>query len=229
VYSSINTNANLVSQVSDVIYMDGYNTVTFTGAVTYSPASTPTITAISPQYGDIFGGYNITLTGTNLGNAAVVIDGITCVYQTSTTTQIICTTGARMNLPKVNSLTISVNGMAAVVQATFMYVLRWSDSRTWGVSTPPVDGDLVDIPLGMTLLVDQNTPNLQGIVVENGTLLFSDEKDLIIQAGFILIKGGKFIAGTESLPYSHQLTFIMYGNLYGAQMPMFGNKGIMCM
>jgi hypothetical protein len=27
----------------------------------------------------------------------------------------------------------------------------------------------------------------------------------------------------------HQLTFIMYGNYFGVQQPMFGNKGIGCM
>jgi len=43
------------------------------------------------------------------------------------------------------------------------------------------------------------------------------------------MKGGKFIAGTESRPHAHQLTFVLFGNLYDPQMPMFGNKGIMCL
>lgn len=47
-------------------------------------------------------------------------------------------------------------------------------------------------------------------------------------AGYILVNGGRFIAGTEAHPYSHKLTFVLTGNLYGKQMPMFGNKGIMC-
>lgn len=39
---------------------------------------------------------------------------------------------------------------------------------------PPVDGDLVFVPLGMTLLVDVSTPKLEGILVQNGTLIFAD-------------------------------------------------------
>lgn len=50
-----------------------------------------------------------------------------------------------------------------------------------------------------------------------------------IRTGFISVIGGKFIAGTQEKPYQHQLTFEMYGDYYGAQAPMFGNKGIGCM
>lgn len=52
--------------------------------------------------------------------------------------------------------------------------MRWSDIRTWGTDLPPVDGDLVYVPQGMTLYVDQDTPILDGIVVENGKLIFAD-------------------------------------------------------
>jgi hypothetical protein len=107
--------------------------------------------------------------------------------------------------------------------------MRWSDIRTWGTDMPPIDGDLVYIPAGMTLLVDESTPVLQSILVENGTLMFADESDMIIQAGSITVVGGKFIAGTQNKPYQHQLTFIMHGGYYDAQQPMFGNKGIGCM
>lgn len=107
--------------------------------------------------------------------------------------------------------------------------MRWSDIRTWGTDMPPIDGDLVYVPRGMNLLVDQSTPILEGILVENGTITFADESDMTVQAGFITIVGGQFLAGTENSPYQHQLTFIMHGNYYGAQAPMFGNKGIGCM
>lgn len=52
---------------------------------------------------------------------------------------------------------------------------------------------------------------------------------MVISATFISVVGGKFIAGTHAKPYSHKLTFIMNGNYYGPQMPMFGNKVIACM
>ena len=84
----------------------------------------------------------------------------------------------------------------AVINQAFSYVLRWSDIRTWGTDMPPIDGDLVYVPKGMNLLVDQSTPNLKGILVENGTLTFADESDMVISAGFIAVDGGIFVAGT---------------------------------
>lgn len=47
----------------------------------------------------------------------------------------------------------------------FLYTMKWSDSRTWGTDLPPVEGDLVYVPKGMTLYVDQTTPRLDGIIV----------------------------------------------------------------
>lgn len=52
---------------------------------------------------------------------------------------------------------------------------------------------------------------------------------MLIRAGFISVDGGRFIAGTEDKPYMHQLTFELYGDYYGPQAPMFGNKNIGCM
>jgi hypothetical protein len=75
-------------------------------------------------------------------------------------------------------------------------VLKWSNPTTWGVSIPPIDNDLIYVPVGTTLLVDVNTPILNGIAVEGGTLVFSDDLDLVVQAGFITMNGGTFIAGT---------------------------------
>jgi hypothetical protein len=122
-----------------------------------------------------------------------------------------------------------VGSSKALLKDSFLYVLKWSSKATWGVDIPPIDRDLVYIPQGTTLLVDQNTPILEGIVVEGGTIVFSDDLDLTVQAGFITLDGGHFVAGTEQHPHVRQLTFIMHGDYYGKQQPMFGNKGIGCM
>lgn len=42
----------------------------------------------------------------------------------------------------------------------------------------------------MSLYVDQSTPQLQGIVVENGNLIFADETDMEIHTGLITMNGG---------------------------------------
>lgn len=189
------------------------------------------MSSVNPIYGDIFGGYSLTITGQNLGFdvPSVIIDGVACTNATSTATTIVCTVGARPNLPKSNSFVVTIGNQQSIIQNSFLYVLKWSDKRTWGVSLPPVDGDLVYIPQGMTLLVDQSTPILAGIAAQNATIIFSNDTDLVVQAGFITVVGGSFLAGTEANPYQRQLTFILYGNYYGSQQPMFGNKGIGCL
>lgn len=123
--------------------------------------------SIVPPYGDIFGGYSITITGSHLGfaPATILIDGIACAVSTYTNTSIVCTVGPRPNIPASNTFTVSIGGSNAVIVNNFLYVLKWSDSRTWGTDLAPIDGDLVYVPPGMTLLIDKDTPVLQGIAV----------------------------------------------------------------
>jgi len=123
---------------------------------------------VNPPYGDVFGGYDITLTGTNLdaGVPVIQIDGIPCLVSIKTATSITCTVANRSNTPTIaNNFTVTLGSNNAILLDKFLYILRWSDYRTWGVDVPPIDGDLVYIPLGLALYVDQDTPVLQGIVV----------------------------------------------------------------
>ncbi len=108
-------------------------------------------------------------------------------------------------------------------------MLKWSDARTWGVDLPPIDGDLVYVPAGMTLLIDQDTPDLLGIASQSATIVFPTNQDITVRAGFITIVGGSFIAGKESAPLLGNLKIILSGNYYGKQQPTFGNKGIGCL
>jgi len=217
--------------MSNVNYQDGYNSYTITNGIEYRSDHTPTVQSVTPPYGTILGDYNITINGTNLGfdMPNVLIDGIQCSIVNYGSNFILCTVGARPKLPTSNTFNVSIGSKLAIIQNGFLYVLRWSDSYTWGVDLPPVDGDLVYVPQGMTLLIDQNTPVLAGIAAQNGTIIFSNDTDLVVQAGFITVVGGRFLAGTEASPYHRQLTFILYGNYYGTQQPMFGNKGIGCL
>lgn len=221
----------LSSTPSDVIYHDGLNSQTFSSAIEFKQGKTPIVDSISPKYGDFFGGYDITLTGTNLDAAAatITIDGIDCPVSTASSASIVCTAGARSgSYTQANTFTVVLGPSNAVLRDTFLYVLRWSNDTTWGVDIPPVDNDLIVVPTGTTLMVDQDTPILEGIAVDGGTLVFDDTKALTVQAGFITLNGGKFIAGTEQTPHTNDLTFIMHGGYYGTQQPIFGNKGIGC-
>ena len=60
---------------------------------------------------------------------------------------------------------MTIGPSIAILLDTFLYVLKWSDSRSWGVDSFPIANDLVYVPLGLTLLVDVSTPILNGIAV----------------------------------------------------------------
>ena len=110
----------------------------------------------------------LTLYGVNLdsGTPLVTIDGVPCTGATSTVTNITCTVGARKTVPTVaNTFTVIVGSSTVILQDTFLYVLKWSSPATWGVDSAHIDKDLVYVPLGTTLLVDVNTPVLNGIAV----------------------------------------------------------------
>jgi hypothetical protein len=226
------TSATLSSTPTDVILVDGFNTKTFSAGVDYQQTKTPIVNSVSPRYGDVAGGYTLTLTGVYLdaGTASIKIDGVDCPVASATATTVVCNVAARLTTPTIdNTFTVSIGPSSAILKDIFLYVLKWSSAATWGVDTPPVDYDLVYVPKGTTLLVDQDTPILEGIAVEGGRLVFSDDMDLKVQAGHITMNGGHFIAGTATHPHTHKLEFVMYGGYYGKQMPMFGNKGIGCM
>jgi hypothetical protein len=91
---------------------------------------------------------------------------VACTGATSTSTSITCTVGARSGAyTSANTFTIIVGSSNAILEDNFLYVLRWTSASTWGVDSKPIDNDLVYVPLGTSLLVDQNTPILKGIAV----------------------------------------------------------------
>lgn len=152
---------------SSVTYYDGANSKTFSNVIEFRQDQTPIVQSVVPPYGDIFGGYTITISGSNLGfaPATILIDGVACAVASYTNTSIICTVGARPSIPSSNTFRVSIGSSNAIIVNNFLYVLKWSDSRTWGVDLPPIEDDLVYVPPGMTLLVDQDTPILKGIAV----------------------------------------------------------------
>lgn len=84
----------------------------------------------------------------------------------------------------------------------FLYIDKWTDERTWGGEAVPREGDSVYVPEGMTLLIDDDTPVLDTVVIE-GKMMFSDEKNMKFDANYIIIREGELEIGTEDLPYQH--------------------------
>ena len=87
-------------------------------------------------------------------------------------------------------------------------LLYWSDPFTWkqlGTHIPK-DGDVVTIPRGVKIVLDQNTPHLKGLRIDGEVHLA--EKELSITADYILVKG-LFQIGTESQPFNEQVTITL--------------------
>jgi hypothetical protein len=63
-YGILYSSANLTSTdsyLSDIVYIDGFNNKTFTNAIEFRKDKTATLVSVSPPYGDVFGGYDITI------------------------------------------------------------------------------------------------------------------------------------------------------------------------
>jgi hypothetical protein len=177
----------------EILFNDPSQTITLSGAVSYQDSMTAVIASISPSFGPSTGNTLVTITGTNFDpSSTVTIDGITCVVSSATSTEIQCTTGVRAQPPTGgNSFVVVSAGNAVILDCPpYAYMDRWSAEATWGGEVPPRDGDMVVVPQGMTLLVDQSTPFLNMIMVEGGTVVFSDESDITVDANYFIFIGG---------------------------------------
>ena len=209
--------------------------VTDLSPITFDATKTATVTNITPRYGAVQGGEQITITGTNFvdGKTSVKIDKITCEIVSVTSTQIVCTTGPRPGDQPNPSFVVSVEdqGLAANQGNTFRYVSKWSNPATWGGDAPPQFGEAISIPKGRSLLVDvDKVPQLSFLLVE-GELLFAPHPtdathQRYFDAGYIFINGGYMEVGTEQFPYTSKITITMHGDVTTPAIPTYGNKNI---
>ena len=97
---------------------DGFNTVSLTSILEYRKDKTPVVDNVMNPTGDVFGGYNITLSGSylDIGTPSVMIDNVECVVRSNTASQIICEVGERTQLPSENTFKVVVGGRNALVK-----------------------------------------------------------------------------------------------------------------
>lgn len=210
---------------------------------------TPAITGIVPSRGTTAGGADVTIFGTNFGSTSlhvsVSIGGFKCNVGTLAdegggVSSITCVTGA--SGPEnggVKYVTVSVDGVGTSLRsenATYWYIDAWSARTTWGGGPPPTGcgawkddnqcKDTVIIPAGQTVLLDISPPRFYLILIE-GTLIF-DRKNIHLQAGYILVRGGTLQIGTELEPFMQQAKLTLYGNPQSIDLPTFGSKCLAC-
>jgi hypothetical protein len=106
----------------------------------------------------------------------------------------------------------------------------WSEPLTWGGEFAPIEGDMIYIPKGLSLLVDVDSTPILSVVVVEGALIFppSDNPNHFrtFDAHYVMVKAGYFEAGTEQFPYTSKLIITMHSNISSPELPIFGNKVI---
>ena len=114
-----NLTPTLASTSADVVYQDGYSTETFSSAIQFRQDQTPIVTSVSPRFGDIAGGYSLTLTGQYLSGStySITIDGIPCPVTSNTSSSIVCTVGTRSSAyNQDNTFVVYVGNNAAILE-----------------------------------------------------------------------------------------------------------------
>ncbi|XP_078698697.1 fibrocystin-L-like isoform X2 [Branchiostoma floridae x Branchiostoma belcheri] len=213
--------------VCDVAIVVGKETRTLSNAFSYDSSLTPIIDSVSPALGGTAGGTTVTITGTNLrGIRSVTIAGSDCVISgVPSETEVVCVTEAHSGSVRAKLRAEGMDGIATQGNADFYYVDRWSSVYTWGGEGLPEEGDFVIVHAGQTLLLDTDTPILRMLLIQGGTLLFHDERNVHLQSEYILITdGGTLQVGTEEAPFQHQATITLHGNLRSKELPIYGAK-----
>ncbi|CAE7614256.1 PKHD1L1, partial [Symbiodinium sp. KB8] len=201
--------------------------------VQFALSQTPYVDNISPRNGSARGGDVITITGSGfsqtLEHNSVFLNGIPCetISVAGDSTELTCISGPRVSInPITTRVHVAGKGDAVVAPlAQFRYIDLWSDRRTWLNEEPPIDGDTVVVPPGQAVLLDINAPKLFVLLVQ-GEMIF-DNKDLTLDASYIVVQGGLLQIGTEEEPFHHRATITVHGDRWKSiALPRMGAKNI---
>ena len=119
------------------------------------------------------------------------------------------------------SACLSVNALAQEAVSSG----NWSDTATWAGGDLPESGDQVTIGSGLNVVLDTNTPELDGVTI-NGKLSFADDADLELSTEWIMVHGELEI-GTEAKPFTHKATITLTDKVKDEQLMGMGDRGIM--
>src|SRR5580704_12312647 len=110
---------------------------------------------------------------------------------------------------------------------------NWSDPATWPNRKVPVAGDKVTIDAGKEVVLDVNTPPLNGVTID-GKLSFANNKDVELTTEWIMLHGELEI-GTEKAPHTRKATITLTDNVKDEDISGVGgttdrvDRGIMLM
>eukprot|EP00760_Papus_ankaliazontas_P035240 PhM_4_TR769/c0_g1_i1/m.39650 len=87
---------------------------------------------------------------------------------------------------------------------------NWTDIRAWPNNALPKGGESITIPPGKTIIVNTNTPIMERIIVQ-GRLVFSETRDVHLQARYLVVYGGSLEIGTATQAYARTATITLHG------------------
>ena len=213
------------------------------GGFTVDASLTPQLTMVEPKKGGTMGGTTLTITGSGfgstIGDVSVTLFDVACDVKTVIDTEITCVTNAfprdRAQEPVApvvfidNGPGTAISGAAKESDIEFWYVDRWSSPYTWGCtddSCKPKAGEIIVIPAGQVILLDETTPILAVLIIDGGKFIW-DRKDgieLHMQYG-VVNSGGHFQIGTEDEPFCEGNALIqLYGHQRSINLPIYGAK-----
>ena len=104
----------------------------------------------------------------------------------------------------------------------------WSDPATWPSGQVPAAGDAVEIARDMDVVLDVDAPGLRSLTIQ-GSLTFSDERDIHLESEWIYVPGGELTIGTTDNPHTSRATITLTDNVTGEDINTMGDRGIMLM
>ena len=104
----------------------------------------------------------------------------------------------------------------------------WSDPSTWPSGQVPAAGDAVEVTRDMDVVLDVDAPGLRSLTIQ-GSLTFSDERDISLESEWIYVPGGSLTIGTADNPHTSKATITLTDNVSGEDINTMGDRGIMLM
>ena len=220
------------------------------GGFNIDDSLTPKIVSVEPKMGGTAGGTKLTISGSGFGavvdDATVTVYGASCTVDSVTDSTIICETSA---FPRVDAETGALNKQVPVTPEVliaggpgyamvddeedeshqFWYIDRWSSPYTWGCSDDsckPQAGEIIVIPEGQVILLDETTPHLAVLIIDGGTMIWARKGGIELHMDYgIVNNGGHFEIGTEEEPFCSGTALIkLYGHQRSINLPIYGAK-----
>ncbi|MCX6182409.1 MAG: carbohydrate-binding protein [Bacteroidetes bacterium] len=117
---------------------------------------------------------------------------------------------------------LSINAQTTITAVgNSSQTLNWSSNSTWNLGRPPQAGEIVNIPTGLKVVLNQNA-DIKELYID-GTLTPDYTKDLTLSAEVIMVHG-KFEWGTAANPYTKKAVITLKGSDKNASVMGMGTK-----